>query len=318
MLSWSQPLLAKLDQLWSQEKMPPSLLITGDVGIGVSETAMALAQLLRCQQSKAGQRCGQCTDCHLINAASHPDFLHIACETGKKQIGIDQVRRANEFATTRPQVARCKVILVSEAERLNTASANAILKTLEEPASSVVFILASERPGKLLPTIRSRCQTYVLPLPTQTQALSYLVDQPEPERLLSLARNRPILAESLASAMGARETLLRLFSSLLSGEKNSVEVAAEMAKLEQTELFVWLQAWLVDLVRQCLHPGQHLQDPQGLASMIEHYPSADRLMHWVDQQITDMAGIQSGQSLNIQSWLESLLIDLLTMLRRVV
>lgn len=320
MLVWTQPLLAQLGALWQHQQLAPSLLISGDVGIGVSKTAQELADLLRCRNQDNGERCQKCHDCRLINAGTHPDFLRIAAEEGKKQIGIDLVRKANEFATTRPQVARCKVILIDQAERLNTASANAILKTLEEPASGVVFLLACERPGQLLPTIRSRCQSYVVPTPSQADSMAFLADHiPDAEqaqKLLLLARSRPLMALDLQDSLESRDKLLNQFSELINGRTSVVEAAGIMAKVEQEHLMVWLQAWLVDLVKASL--GQHgaLQDPQGLVTLVEKSLPADKLMRWSDQQINDISALRRGMSLNLQSWLEAMLIDLTTMLWR--
>ncbi|WP_119396373.1 DNA polymerase III subunit delta' [Salinibius halmophilus] len=312
-IEWASSLMLQLGQLWQNKQLAPSLLITGDMGIGVSETAHAIAELFRCRNQTNGKRCGQCHDCRLIDADTHPDFLLVAPDEGKKQIGVDKVRKANEFATTRPQVAACKVILIDQAERLNTASANAILKTLEEPASSVVFILATERPGQLLPTIRSRCQSYVVPMPTPEQALSYLDDIAQKQTLLDLARGRPVLAASLEDTMASREKLLALFAGLLDGKLNAVEAASGMAKLEVEHLMTWLQAWLVDLVKASLGQQQALQDPNGLVELIDQALPSDKLMKWVDQQISDISAMRRGASLNLQSWLESMLIDFMSL-----
>lgn len=315
-MQWTQPLLAQLGQLWQHQQLAQSILISGDMGIGVSETALQLSELLRCRQQVNGIRCGQCHDCRLMTAGTHPDFMLVAAQEGKKQIGIDLIRKTSDFANTRPQVAQCKVILIDQAERLNTASANAILKTLEEPASGVMFLLASERPGQLLPTIRSRCQSYTVPLPTRAQALDYLASFDHKTQLLDLARGRPLLAASLQDSMESRDKLYQAFEALLNGRSNVVEAASSMAKLDVEHLMTWLQAWLVDLVKANLGQLQALQDPQGLVNLITTSLPADKLMSWVDQQISDISALRRGMSLNLQSWLESLLIDFTTMLWR--
>jgi DNA polymerase-3 subunit delta' len=142
--------------------LPPSLLFGGPAGVGKHLTALAVAQALNCtaQQSSVGQSaadaCGVCAACTRIARGLHPDVLLIApSENGN--IKIEPVREAIDRAQYRPFEGRRRVVIIDEADALVAHAQNALLKTLEEPTPSSVFILVSARPDMLLPTVLSRC-----------------------------------------------------------------------------------------------------------------------------------------------------------------
>jgi len=151
--------------------LPPSLLFAGPSGVGKRLTAVALAQALNCPSpianpsADAGQpgdealaldACGRCAACTRIARGVHPDVVIV--EPGESgTIKIDQVRDVVDRAMYRPFEGRRRVVIIDQADALVTAAQNALLKTLEEPPSSSVFILVTSRPDVLLPTVRSRC-----------------------------------------------------------------------------------------------------------------------------------------------------------------
>ena len=160
----------------ARDSLPPSLIFAGPAGTGKRLTATALAQALNCQQpistteptdaakpSGTGQQhatsldaCGRCAACARIARGGHPDVLVLEPgDTGS--IKIEQVREAIDSAAYRPFEGRRRVIIVDDADALVPAAQNALLKTLEEPPPSAVFILITARPDMLLPTVRSRC-----------------------------------------------------------------------------------------------------------------------------------------------------------------
>src|SRR3954466_627265 len=155
--------------------LPPSLLFAGPAGIGKRLIAVAVAQALNCLTTRDAQipnpdaqipnpesripsfdACGTCAACTRIARRMHPDVLIV--EPGDNgSIKIDQVRDIIDRAAYRPFEGRRRVVIVDEADALVPAAQNALLKTLEEPPSSSVFILVSARPDALLPTVLSRC-----------------------------------------------------------------------------------------------------------------------------------------------------------------
>jgi len=148
--------------------LPPSLILAGPSGVGKRLVAVASAQLLNCTAralpESGGQAapgieadsCGVCTACVRIARGMHPDVLIL--EPGDSgSIRIEQVRETIDHAAYRPFEGRRRVIVIDDADMMVPAAQNALLKTLEEPPSSSVFLLVTSRPDTLLPTVRSRC-----------------------------------------------------------------------------------------------------------------------------------------------------------------
>ena len=158
--------LGLLSRSLARGSLPPSLLFSGPQGVGKRLVARAVAQALNClhpihtsQTTGAGlaiDACGVCAACAKIERNVHPDFVVLE-RPDSGSVKIDQVRDAIGTTAYRPFEGRCRVIVIDEADRLNPDSQNALLKSLEEPPASSVFILVSSRPETLLSTVRSRC-----------------------------------------------------------------------------------------------------------------------------------------------------------------
>jgi len=149
-------------------------LFSGEEGIGKRMTAFALAAAIFCREPGSDGGCGACPACRKVAAAVHPDIRVVMPESEDERllatlsskeiekasdaIKIDQIRQAQEAISLRPSEGSKKVLIVDGAEAMNDASANAFLKTLEEPPGDSLIMLISAMPQGLLPTIRSRCQ----------------------------------------------------------------------------------------------------------------------------------------------------------------
>jgi DNA polymerase III subunit delta' len=127
-------------------------LFVGPQGVGRELAALALAASLNCPDGG----CGECAICRKVLRRAHPDVYMISSPGA--QILVDQVRTIRENAYLSPHEGRVKVFILEDAHRLNPAAANALLKVLEEPPADVVFILITESPEDLLPTVVSRCR----------------------------------------------------------------------------------------------------------------------------------------------------------------
>ena len=180
-----------------------ALLIHGPAGAGQLELGLLLAQAELCEApSPAGaaphRPCGRCASCHLVGTRVHPDLLIVLPDQLRvqldwvddedsklnktdakpsKDIRIEQVRQAIGWAQQTPGRGRGKVMLVHPADAMNGPSANAMLKTLEEPPGRLRLLLTSTDPERLLPTVRSRCQRLRLDLPGATAAMAWLANQ---------------------------------------------------------------------------------------------------------------------------------------------
>lgn len=137
--------------------VPQSLLFDGPDGVGKRTTALALAAAINCQQPGIdGDACGTCSSCRRISRGQHPDIV-VLVPNEKGTITVEMARDVIGQASYRPFEARRRVVIVDEADALQPSAQNALLKTLEEPPPSSMFVLVTSRPDSLLETVRSRC-----------------------------------------------------------------------------------------------------------------------------------------------------------------
>ena len=147
-----------LQRAIAQDRVPHAYLFCGPAGAGKMTTALALATAIQCIDAP-GRGCGQCVACDKIAAGIHPDVQVLARQGAAQIIPIETIR--SQVITKLglpPHEGNARIFLVEEASSLAPASANALLKTLEEPPQRTHFILCTTAPDQLLPTLRSRCQ----------------------------------------------------------------------------------------------------------------------------------------------------------------
>jgi DNA polymerase-3 subunit delta' len=201
-----------------------ALLLQGASGLGQYELGLALAAAWLCHAPTSAGACGVCPSCHGIEVRAHAELSVLMPETDmlalhwplsekaqkdiddkkrkpSKEIRVEAMRDLLGFTQTTDAGANGKVVLIYPAERMNTITANTLLKTLEEPAGRTRFILASAAAHELLPTVRSRCQVHPMQWPSTAEGLRWLVQQGLPEGeatvLLKAAGGRPDDAQAL-------------------------------------------------------------------------------------------------------------------------
>jgi len=269
-LPWQAQDWSRLGLQVQNRLLPHGLLLDGPQAIGKARFALALARLLLCQQPQDGLNCGRCHPCELSASGSHGDFRWLQPEGKSRVIKIDQVRQLVEFATKTASFGKRKVVVLSPANSMNISAANALLKSLEEPAEDTYLILVCDRLHGLPATVRSRCQLLRLAVPDQEQSLAWL-DQLTGERsqsalLLELAGGRPLLAERLYREDGVErlQAIHRVLGEVVRGKAGSADVGALLADetLEQVlaRITEQLQSFLLTLGQ-----GQ-LQSPRGRAA----------------------------------------------------
>ncbi len=145
----------QLEHAWRSNRLAHSYLFCGEAGIGKRLVALAFTQMIFCQQHSG---CGVCLSCQRLAHDNHPDLHLVATEEDRKEIRIEQIRHLQQQLNHPPREAARRVCIIDNAEEMNTAAANALLKTLEEPRPDVLIILVSAKPQRLLDTVRSRCQ----------------------------------------------------------------------------------------------------------------------------------------------------------------
>jgi DNA polymerase-3 subunit delta' len=154
-------LIALLARSVHRGMLPPSLIFSGPAGAGKRQTAVATAQAINCLsprgEGESFDACGTCAACTHIERGIHPDVVIV--EPGDSgSIKIEPIRDVIERAGYRPFEGRRRVVIINDADAMASSPQNALLKILEEPPPSSVFILVTARPDMLLPTVQSRCQ----------------------------------------------------------------------------------------------------------------------------------------------------------------
>ena len=243
--------------------LPHALLLSGRAGTGKHAFALSLSQALLCQNPREQhQACGNCPSCIWFLEGGHPDFRLIEPEdventdeapkkkaTKKRQISVAQIRQLIDYLSlSSHQVNARRVILISPAEVLNGASANALLKMLEEPPANTLFLLVTSLPQRLLATIVSRCQAVDMPLPNRMDALAWLQSQHvnNAEIALDYAGGAPLLALQIAEEGDVSSGLVK--SLALGAKLDPFACAPLFLGMGMERAIDTLQKWIFDLV----------------------------------------------------------------------
>ncbi len=200
-------------------RLPHAYLFEGPEGVGKRLMALALTRAVFCREKRG---CGDCAACRKVDHHNHPDLHFI--EADGSQIKIEQVRALQKELSYRPLEADKKVCIVDDADKLNPAAGNALLKTLEEPRDNTLIVLLSSRPDMLLSTIRSRCQRLPFSRIERKRLLEVLceqldLDETEAHILASLAEGsfKKALGKDRELFVRTRRELLRTLTGLTSG-----------------------------------------------------------------------------------------------------
>ncbi len=287
----NRPAVDLLRDMMHRDRLPHALLFCGPAGVGKYTLAQMLAKSFHCLESK-GDFCEQCRDCGAIALAddrwaaveqaeeererttkrpreiplvvqNHPDVVLLPPNGPLRLFQIEQGRYLKETLAFVPSGGRKKVILLPDAERMDAAAANSLLKSLEEPPPHAVLVLTTSRDAALLPTIRSRCAPlWFVPLPRQEVA-SFLeraeVGKDEKERNLraAVAQGCPgrALRLDLEHYLSVRDSLLVILRTGAE-RRNFEQLFAEAQKLSRAkEGLENLLEVLYSLLQDILHIG---------------------------------------------------------------
>lgn len=265
MFSWQKTNWQTLTSSQHNKRLAHGLLFHGVNGIGKKSFAIEFAHWLICEQPQVEKACGECKSCQLIAADSHPDLLNLSPEEEGKAIKVDQVRELIQKVSLTSHGQGYRVIIISPADALNVNASNSLLKTLEEPPKNTVLILISDKPSKLMATIRSRTQMIRFNLPSDEQSLHWLNTQriDNAELLLKLSGGAPLAAIAMAEDNGLqiREKLFNNWTELANGQADALESAAMWIKdglkvIDNMPLH-WVSSWILDMLRSL--QGGHIE-----------------------------------------------------------
>lgn len=313
---WNRPLWDRLTR--DRERLPHALLLHGMPGVGKHQLAMALAEWLLCEHPQPGNACGQCPSCNWFAQGGHPDLRIVEPrpedadpdkpKRSRRLIAVDDVREATDMLALSSHQGGWRVVLIRPAEAMNTAAANALLKTLEEPPPRVMLILVSHQPRRLLPTVLSRCHKLAVPKPDRQTALAWLAEHQltDAEGLLLEAGGAPLLALEHADPerLAQRARLLEALA------RPTTQDWCELAQTLQhtlSESWGWLLRWTCDLIA-CRAGAATRYFPQYAAAIKAQAMAADPARLWDLYQELLSAGRRLQHPLNAQLLLESWLL----------
>jgi DNA polymerase-3 subunit delta' len=301
-----------LSSLVQKGKLPHALLFAGPRGVGKRTIAVELVKNLFCEK---GSACATCRGCRNVEAGLHPDFTLVSGETSIK---IDELRLIMKEVYESPFEAPVRAVLIDNAELMTHEAANALLKTLEEPPPSNLFLLVSSREQEIPLTVRSRCMRLGFgPLSTENLCAYF-------ERVARLdVQKAQVLAAisngSIASGLfwmeeehyGMRQRIAELLTGGKQTSANAALLAERMtAKEHETEYLSFLLSFFRDiwwLCQTCDSGGLLNKDLAGIMSDARAGDAA-----WAESSITRIREMSRTLRYNINRWLamETLMLHL--------
>lgn len=254
-----------LDDQWSffirrlnADRLAHALIIVGPSGCGKKALASAMAARLLCSESEV-QACGECRSCKLLEGEAHPDYFRLHPEEDSAVIKVDQVRAMIGKLDLTTSISSRKVALIEPADVMNGSSANALLKSLEEPFGDTVLILVTDNPGSLPATIRSRCQAISVGQPERQVALDWLKDSSgssatEASEALQAAGGSPLRAAYYLSSpeLDAYKQVRDGLSALLSRPAAASTFSHQLNDLNPVDLWRWLSMCTGDVIKSLM------------------------------------------------------------------
>lgn len=320
---WHTPQWEQVSQMRAQDRFAHALLLEGMQGVGKKVFAYQLAQMLLCQGESESGICHACASCGWFKAGTHPDFVVLQPEEGKKLIPVDAIRQVTQqiFKTSHQNAYR--ILLIEPADAMTLEAANSLLKTLEEPPPQTLLMLLTDKPARLLPTIRSRASRLSFRLPSPAQAISWLkeqgLDEDKARALLALSLGAPmrlsLQAEDIESVLSDSQVWWQEWRSLFSQNSDPIKMAKGWAQAEPGLFLAWLEKLLRELIHSAMLGGSQAATPtDALESVL--FPGLQefqgkfncRALFQVRDNIVELSQQQQG-SLNWGLQLEALVCD---------
>lgn len=318
-LPWQRQQWQAFTQALQAERLPHAILLAGAAGLGKLHFAAAMAAHLVCEgtlpMAEGAVACGQCHSCRMRQAGHHPDIMSIMPAEQGRMIRIDAIREINDFLAQTAQQGGYRLVVIQGADAMTVGAANALLKRLEEPGARTLFILTSDLPSRVLPTILSRCQRWNCSPPALTECRPWLIEQlddaDEADFWWRVSGGAPLRAVTLGKGerRQLRQKMVELFESLVRGG----EPVAEAARLDKQPLVDVLDigiAWLEDLIRFGLSAQSDVIKNPDILSLYRQAVKNGRVRDWFrlldyarEQRRLLASGGNPNPSLVLEAWL---------------
>lgn len=304
--AWLQSSWDFLLERKKNKTLPHALLFTGNKGVGKYQLSVAFSRYLLCHTE---QSCGQCHGCVLFSAGHHPDFFVLMPEE-HGQIKIDQIRQITEKLNYTAQQGSYRIVVIKEAHAMNTAAANALLKTLEEPGEKTLLMLTTASESFLPPTIRSRCQVLKIkadPVIAKTALISQGLSEKESLYFLDLSDNAPLAALEFSKSnyLTRREIIFKKIEKATVGKESVIALAHDLLEEPLDEVLLLFQLAFMELIKV----KTNFKTAEELKNIAEKF-SLKKLFSCYNFIINLRLKINSNVNLNAQLLLENIFLKI--------
>lgn len=317
-LPWLEEARPALAAAYAAGRMPHALLVHAAAGTGGESLATWAAQLVLCREREASGPCQRCAACRQVLEQRHPDLISVRPIEDSQQIRIEQIRELGaELALTAHQ-GGYKVAIIAPADTLNRFAANALLKTLEEPAARTLLVLVAAEPSRLPATLTSRCQRVRVRPPSRTQSLEWLRrtrGEGDWASVLDVIGEAPLAAAELDPAMvgRVRAEVGRELEELRTGRAEPAATAERWSRSELALRLACIENWLTEHIRRGAVVGAQHAELRARAHPTRHESviNTQALFRTLDgvRELRAALGTGINRALVLESLLRSLRTD---------
>ena len=231
-------------------KLAHAYLFCGPRGVGKTTCARIFAKTINCEHPrKDGEACNECESCKAFNEQRSFNIFELDAASNN---GVEQIKALMEQTRIPPQVGKYKVFIIDEVHMLSSAAFNAFLKTLEEPPSHVIFILATTEKHKILPTILSRCQIYDFERMTVPNTIKHLAMVAEKEGIKYEEQALAVIAEKADGGMRDALSIFDQAASFCQGDITYKKVIEDLNVLDSDNYFKFVDLALANKVSEMM------------------------------------------------------------------